>query len=118
MSARGVSADRADHGGGSALAVGAIAVVVALTTSILPFVALVPLHARAAAAADLAALAAADTASLRVPGDPCIRAAEAAALHRADVVSCVVDGDTTDVEVRIVVGGLVLAASARAGPPP
>lgn len=84
---------------------------------------------RAATAADLAALAAADASRGLLPGDPCTVAAETAAAHGATLQSCSRDGPGgTVVEVRtsVRVGpaahwfALVPDATgrARAGPPP
>lgn len=85
---------------------------------------------RAATAADLAALAAADASRGLLPGDPCTVAAETAAANGATLLSCSRDGPGgTVVEVRTSAGvddptvdwfALVPDATgrARAGPPP
>jgi secretion/DNA translocation related TadE-like protein len=72
---------------------------------------------RAGAAADLAALAAADHA-LRGPVDSCGRAAEVAAAQGAELVRCVMAGEIADVTARIRFGPYAPAVRARAGPPP
>lgn len=84
---------------------------------------------RAATAADMAALAAADSSRGLLPGDPCTVAAETAAAHGATLLSCSRDGPGgTVVEVLISVRvdpavhwfALFPEATgrARAGPPP
>ncbi|WP_433674649.1 Rv3654c family TadE-like protein [Microbacterium gorillae] len=72
---------------------------------------------RAAGAADAAALAAADTVTGVIPGDPCARAGDVAAANGAVVDSCVVDGAIASVTVHVRGGVLTAAARARAGPP-
>lgn len=69
-------------------------------------------------AADAAALAAADAASGRVPGDPCAAAAGLARANGAELAGCVVDGATVTVETRRWAGPIALTATATAGPPP
>jgi len=78
------------------------------------------LLARAATAADLAALAAADTVSGRLPGDACARAARAAELQGSRTTRCHVGGATAEVSVELdarAIAGVPVVASARAGPP-
>jgi secretion/DNA translocation related TadE-like protein len=72
---------------------------------------------RVSAAADAAALAAADTASGLVSGVPCERAARAARLNGARLGSCRVDGLVVLVRAEDEVAGLPIAVWARAGPP-
>lgn len=77
-------------------------------------------HGRAAAAADLAALAAAQV-LLDGSGDPCARADAIAARNRARVDSCVIEGETVVVSASVPVelgslGVLTASARARAGP--
>jgi secretion/DNA translocation related TadE-like protein len=71
---------------------------------------------RAGAAADLAALAAADHA-LRGPAEACGRAIEVAAAQGAEVVSCALGGEVADVKVRVSFGPYAPTVRARAGPP-
>ena len=76
---------------------------------------------RAAAAADLAALAAADAARGITDGEPCAVAAEIARRNAAIVVSCAEGtGHTVQVRTQLDVGTAFGAATglARAGPPP
>lgn len=72
---------------------------------------------RAAGAADNAAIAAADTASGALPGEPCERAAEVVEASGARLVACVTDGLDASVVVEVSFAGLVASARARAGPP-
>lgn len=71
---------------------------------------------RAGAAADLAALAAADRA-LSGPVAACARAVEVAAAQRAEVTSCVVSGEIADVTARARLGPYAPTVRSRAGPP-
>jgi secretion/DNA translocation related TadE-like protein len=73
---------------------------------------------RAAAAADLAALAAADAAVGRVSGEPCVIGAQVAAANDAVLDQCVADGVRVLVGVGVALpGGLRVTGRARAGPP-
>ncbi|MFF1955482.1 Rv3654c family TadE-like protein [Streptomyces sp. NPDC058220] len=71
---------------------------------------------RAGAAADLAALAAADHA-LRGPAEACRGAAEVAAAQGAEVVRCALSGEIADVTARARFGPYAPTVRARAGPP-
>ena len=78
--------------------------------------------ARAGAAADLAALAGADTIRGLRAGDPCSVAQDVAARNRVELASCAPDAGSraVTVEVRARAGGLLPwapSARARAGPP-
>ncbi|MBM3715268.1 Rv3654c family TadE-like protein [Microbacterium enclense] len=76
------------------------------------------LHAqRLAGTADAAALAAADTVSGAVPGDPCTAAERVAAAGGARLDACELDGLVATVTVGSAYGGIPLDARARAGPP-
>ncbi|MFK4788461.1 Rv3654c family TadE-like protein [Microbacterium sp. ZW T5_56] len=75
------------------------------------------LSQRAAAAADAAALAAADAVTGVIPGDPCVRAGDVAAANGAVVDWCAVSGAVATVVVHANRGILTAAARARAGPP-
>lgn len=80
---------------------------------------------RAGNAADLAALAAADTARGLVPGDPCQIARDVASVNGADLLECtVIEPELTTVEVTVgvdlpgVLSPLGQAENvSRAGPP-
>ncbi|MFJ8645598.1 Rv3654c family TadE-like protein [Streptomyces sp. NPDC093546] len=71
---------------------------------------------RAGAAADLAALAAADTA-LWGGEHACATAARVARAQRAEVVRCTVRGEIADVTARAAFGPYAPEVRARAGPP-
>jgi len=76
---------------------------------------------RAAAAADLAALAAADAARGLKPGDPCTVAAETALQNNASLTSCfLVGGGIVEVRTRLLQESYLGSATgrSRAGPPP
>lgn len=73
---------------------------------------------RVVAAADAAALAAADTAWGLIAGAPCARAAELALLADAALADCRVSGVTVSVSLRGSVLGVPIRAAARAGPAP
>ncbi|MGW2258975.1 Rv3654c family TadE-like protein [Streptomyces sp. NPDC001780] len=70
---------------------------------------------RAGAAADLAALAAADRALLG-PAAACREAADVAAAQGAEVVRCAVSGETAEVAARVRAGPYGPEVRARAGP--
>ncbi|MFH8472589.1 Rv3654c family TadE-like protein [Streptomyces sp. NPDC018000] len=71
---------------------------------------------RAAGAADLAALAAADRA-LQGPEEACGAAEEVAAAQGAVLVRCTVRGEIADVTARVSSGPYEPAVRSRAGPP-
>ncbi|MCP2371188.1 secretion/DNA translocation related TadE-like protein [Agromyces terreus] len=98
---------------------GLLAAVVLLTTLTLGIVSSYVDARRAAAAADAAALAAADTLSGAVVGVPCEAAERVAARNGARLVVCSVDGPVSEVSVAVRgrVPGVEPVASARAGPP-
>ncbi len=74
-------------------------------------------QARAASAADLAAVSAAD--ALSAGGDPCPVAARVAAANGAALGSCSVHGQDVVVSVEMPAGRFgTVSVSARAGPPP
>lgn len=78
--------------------------------------------ARAASAADAAALAAADSSlgfAVAAGVDPCALAAEIAVRNQAELRSCEIDGATGSARVAVVAFAGVISASrtAHAGPP-
>jgi secretion/DNA translocation related TadE-like protein len=106
-----------ERGAGSILVLTVIGLAVAVTAAAL-VVAGAALHVRrAGAASDLAALAAADAASGRIPGIPCPVAQEVASANDATVERCAVDGTSVTVTVSLPYLGLRASSSARAGPP-
>jgi secretion/DNA translocation related TadE-like protein len=72
---------------------------------------------RVSAAADAAALAAADVMLGWVAGEPCDLAARVARAHRTALHDCRSEGFSMVVTVRMTVLGIVVERSARAGPP-
>ncbi len=107
------------RGSATVYALGAVAVLTAAALAALGFTGLATAKHRAAAAADLAALAGAS--AVTGGGAPCESAAEIAARNRASLTSCRVDGPVVEVAVRVRGPSLlglspVLRASARAGP--
>lgn len=79
------------------------------------------LASRAATAADLAALAAADALRGITTGEPCAIALEVAGRHSATMISCVQGaGQAVEVRTQLDERSLLGAATghARAGPPP
>lgn len=110
-----------ERGAGTVLALGLGMLVVLSAVLILLLAQSGAMAFRAAAAADLAALAAADAARGITPGEPCAVAADVARRNGARVLSCSEGtGSTvqvrTELEVRTPVGGAT--GLARAGPPP
>lgn len=78
---------------------------------------------RAATAADLSVLAAADAARGLREGEPCVLALEVAEKQGARLETCAAEGSTGDIYVvttTVTAGGLLPPATgaARAGPPP
>ena len=112
-----------ERGAGTVLALGLGMLVIA--AAVVTAAALVGCTAEmalwAAAAADLAALAAADAARGITPGEPCTVAAEAARRNGARLLSCFEGpGSTvqvrTELNIRTPLGGAT--GLSRAGPPP
>lgn len=110
-----------ERGSGTVLAAGLALVVMTAMAVMLLLAQSAVLAGRAASAADLAALAAADTLRGITTGVPCTVAAEVAARHGATLVSCS-EGSGQTVEVRTELPGHPLLGAAtghaRAGPPP
>jgi secretion/DNA translocation related TadE-like protein len=110
-----------DRGSGTvlALALGLVILIGAVFIAMLGQAA--TLASRAAAAADLAALAAADAARGITAGEPCAVAADVARRHEARILNCAEGaGNTVQVRTELNVGTAFGAATglARAGPPP
>ena len=103
---------------GTTLAIGIVGGCAALMLGLAAVGAAAVAGQRLAGAADAAALAAADTASGAVSGDPCRRADEIAASSGASIAACELDGLIATVTVSGAFGALTVTASARAGPPP
>ncbi|WP_348786735.1 Rv3654c family TadE-like protein [Leifsonia sp. NPDC080035] len=113
----GRNACAAERGSGAVLAVAVIGATVSLTAGTLAVGGAVVAQRRASAAADLAVLAAADTAVGRVPGDPCAIVGAVAEANGARTESCDVEGVVVTVTVSVGYLGVPARASARAGPP-
>ncbi|MGG7452998.1 Rv3654c family TadE-like protein [Plantibacter auratus] len=109
---------RDETGAGSVLAAGILGALVAVLLATLPVVTLFAAHQRAANAADAAALAAADTASGRLPGFPCETARMVAARNAASLGTCSVEGVTVLVDATVDTAFGAITVAARAGPPP
>jgi secretion/DNA translocation related TadE-like protein len=105
--------------GGTALALGGIAVAGALALGAAMVGGAGAASQRVAAAADAAALAAADATSGAVPvqGDPCALALRVAAAHHAALDECRIDGLVVRVRVSAAYAGFPAVAASRAGPP-
>lgn len=118
---RGRRAGRSgDRGSGTVWAVVVIALLVSFALGAAAVGGAVVTRHRAAGAADLAALAAADAVA-DAATEPCGRAAVVAERHGGLLIACTVNGMVVDVVVRLPAGGLLgdgLFASvrARAGP--
>lgn len=108
----------AEEGSAAVIAVGVVVGTILVTASVLAGCAGVVGHQRAVAAADAAALAAADVASGLLPGDACAEASRIARAGRAELTRCSVQKGIATVEVTVVVGPFLLPAKSRAGPPP
>jgi len=113
----GPEAAARDRGAGTVLVLATVMATVMLAGLLVPLVEVGIVRHRAAAAADAAALAAADALIGVVGGDPCRRAAELAAANGAELRRCVPDGLVVTVEVVAGVPPIVVAAAATAGPP-
>lgn len=94
------------------------AALLAVTATVLSGTEALVQRRQVAAAADAAALAAADTAAGLVGGIPCDVARRAAELHGVRLASCSVDGLIARVEASGSALGISLVVRARAGPPP
>ncbi|SMH46182.1 helicase/secretion neighborhood TadE-like protein [Rathayibacter oskolensis] len=114
----GVGTRESERGSASIVAVGVVAGTVLVTAAVLSGCGAVVGHQRAVAAADAAALAAADTASGLVSGEPCAAASGIATAGGAELTECALDAGIATVEVVVALGPLALPARSRAGPPP
>lgn len=108
---------RSDRGAGSILAVALVATVLTTGTVLLPLYAVLSARSRTAAAADAAALAAADIAVGILPGTPCAAAAKIATVNGANLTDCQLDGVIVTVRVQLHVFGFGVESAATAGPP-
>lgn len=90
-----------EEGSGTVLAVGIIAALLILATVIIGFAGVSMANRRAAQAADLAALAAADALRGITPGDPCDIAAQVARDNNANLVGCALADRPETVDIRV-----------------
>lgn len=109
-------ASSGERGSGTVVALAVVGATVSLTAGMLTVGGAVAAQRRATAAADLSALAAADVAVGRMPGEPCETAETVAAANGAHTASCVSDDVVVTVTVTVDYLGLSARASARAGP--
>ena len=109
-------AARGDRGAGTVVTLGFGLGIVATLLLVLPLYAALATRHSATAAADAAALAAADVASGLVPGQPCDSAARVAAANGASLEACSLDGLVATVTVGRAILGISLRESATAGP--
>jgi secretion/DNA translocation related TadE-like protein len=110
-------AGRAERGSATLVVIGLLAALLMASAAAVGACALLAAKQHVSAAADAAALAAADTASGRVAGAPCDRAAQAARLNGARLGACSVDGLFALVSAQDDIGGIPISVWARAGPP-
>jgi secretion/DNA translocation related TadE-like protein len=115
---RGAPHRARDRGAGSILAVALLGAILALTALALPLYLVLATRQSVAAAADAAALAAADVRVGIMPGYPCETAAVVAAANGAHLDGCRLDGLVATTSVSRGVLGLSVTATSTAGPPP
>ncbi|PZQ89626.1 MAG: helicase [Leifsonia xyli] len=108
---------RGDTGAGGVLALAVIGATLSCTLAALAVGSALAMRQRVVAAADAAALAAADALLGATGGEPCALAAEVAAAHRVALSSCRLDGVEARVEVGAEVLGMPIRVRSRAGPP-
>ncbi|MEJ5914056.1 Rv3654c family TadE-like protein [Pseudokineococcus sp. 1T1Z-3] len=112
-----------ERGAGTVLVLGLAMAALVMASAVAVLGQAVVARHRAVAAADLAALAAADVLLGRTAGEPCAAAGRVAAAGGALVVGCRPTGQEVVVEVAVPVDGLLAGlgparAAARAGPAP
>ena len=98
---RSLPTENPEEGSGTVLAVGIIAALLVLATVIIGFAGVSMANRRAAQAADLAALAAADALRGITPGDPCDIAAQVARDNNANLVGCALADRPETVDIRV-----------------
>ncbi|MBK5238472.1 MAG: flp pilus-assembly TadE/G-like family protein [Actinomycetales bacterium] len=105
-----------DTGSGAMLTLGIGASFLILTFLLIPLLGGFVMHQRAQGVADIAALAAADTASGRQPGNPCVLAETLVSRAAFFLRECRIDGLISRVTVTTTFGPFEIVARARAGP--
>ncbi|MEX3610418.1 Rv3654c family TadE-like protein [Rothia sp. LK2588] len=122
---RGESGDHPERGSGTVLALGIVAALCICCVVVAGLIGVVTANQRAVSAADLAALAGADSARGLRSGDPCQAVHEVAAVNGAKVLACSLPPQleaVVDVRVSYPVRGPAAwlgeaQAVSRAGPP-
>ncbi|WP_157981673.1 Rv3654c family TadE-like protein [Protaetiibacter intestinalis] len=109
---------RDDRGSGGVLALALVGATLVVALTVLGLGAALAARQRAVAAADAAALAAADALLGVAPGEPCALAEEVATAHRVALSVCTIDGAEALVAVRTEALGVTMELVSRAGPPP
>jgi secretion/DNA translocation related TadE-like protein len=107
----------AERGSATVLALGIVTALVCLSTGGITIAGACVAKQRAAGAADLGALAAADVASGAIPGTPCAEAERVVRANGASLGVCDVDGAVATVTASLGYLGFGVDAEARAGPP-
>lgn len=107
-----------DRGSGTVLAVALVGGIAALASLSLPPYMGLAVRQSVSAAADAAALAAADVAVGIVPGYPCEVAGTVAVANGASLSSCKADGLVVTVSATRSIVGIAVTSFATAGPPP
>ncbi|MBG6184206.1 secretion/DNA translocation related TadE-like protein [Arthrobacter sp. CAN_A214] len=112
-----------ERGAGTVLMVGFALALLILVAGVVLLMQGAVSASRAATAADLSVLAAADAARGLREGEPCVLALEVAEKQGARLETCAAEGSTGDIYVvttTVTAGGLLPPATgaARAGPPP
>lgn len=108
---------RAANGSGTILAIGVVSAVVAIVSMLVTVSVALAVKQKTIAAADSTALAAADTASGLLPGYPCEAASRTAEINGMTLTACSLEGIVATTSVSTHYLGLLVTASARAGPP-
>ncbi len=116
QAARRRASDETGAGGAFALAVVTATVVCAL--AVVSLAGGLVTRQRVVAAADAAALAAADALVGAIPGEPCTLAEQVATAHRVVLDACLLEGAEALVSTRLDVVGVPIRARSRAGPAP
>jgi secretion/DNA translocation related TadE-like protein len=106
-----------DRGSGTLLGLAVVGSIGALVSLTIPLCVGLGIRASVDTAADASALAGADVAVGISPGSPCDVASTVAVANRATLGACAVDGLVVTVRAQSTFLGLVLAATATAGPP-
>ena len=117
MSRRGRTALAGDRGAGSVLVIALVSVVALAGLTVLGGAHALVRGQQLSAAADAAALAAGDALLGWVAGEPCALAQRVAEAHAVRLADCSSEALTVLVRVETGILGMVVARSARAGPP-